>query len=54
MVRIPEANKRLFSNIFVCKKCKTKVRSDSNRIRNKEVKCRKCNSKEFRAKNVKK
>jgi DNA replicative helicase MCM subunit Mcm2 (Cdc46/Mcm family) len=28
MAKIPEAQNRLFKNVFVCKSCHTKVRSD--------------------------
>ena len=54
MVKIPEAGQRLFSGVFVCKKCKTKRRSDNNRVRAGTVKCRKCGGKAFRAKKTKK
>jgi ribosomal protein L40E len=54
MVRIAEAQHRLFENVFVCKKCKSKLRSDSNRVRNKQVKCRKCQGKALRAIRLKK
>ncbi len=54
MVRIDIATHRMFHNVFVCRKCKSKIRSEPNKIRNKEVKCRKCGSKEFRAKRIKK
>ncbi|MDD2678373.1 MAG: hypothetical protein PHT91_00590 [Candidatus Nanoarchaeia archaeon] len=54
MVRIEEAHHRLFSNVFICKKCKSKIRSDSNRVRNKMVKCRKCQGKALRAVRLKK
>ena len=36
MVRIAEAHHRLFDNVFFAKQ--SKVRSDSNRVRNKQVK----------------
>jgi len=49
MAKIPEAQARLFHNIFVCKKCKTKIRAEPRRILSGKVKCRKCGSKEFRA-----
>jgi len=49
MVKFSEANLRLFHNIFVCKRCKTKMRSRPLRIINKELVCRNCGSKSFRA-----
>ena len=42
MAKIPEAQNRLFKNIFICKECKTKMKSDSQRILKGRVKCRKC------------
>lgn len=54
MVRIEEANKRLFNNVFVCKKCKAKIRTQNQRVLTNSVKCRKCGSKELRPKKSKK
>ncbi len=48
MAKIAEAMNRNFKNVFVCKNCKTKVRSDPQKILKGEVKCRKCNHKAFR------
>ncbi len=48
MAKIPEAQKRLFKNIFVCKKCQTKIRADPQKILKGKVKCRKCKKKAFR------
>jgi len=48
MAKIPETQARLFKNIFVCKKCKSKLRSNMNKILQKKVKCRKCQGKAFR------
>ena len=50
MGKFPEANKRLVENIFVCKKCKTKIRSTNLRVIKGEVRCRKttCRSKALR------
>lgn len=39
---------RLYRRIFVCKKCKTKVRTDISRIIAGAVKCRTCQGKAFR------
>ena len=46
----PEAMKRIYTRVFVCKKCKSKIRTDYARVRDKKVKCRKCGSKELRPK----
>jgi len=48
MAKIPEAQNRLFKNMFVCKKCKTKVRADPQKILKGKVKCRKCKRTAFR------
>lgn len=48
MVKFPEANIRLYKNVFVCRNCKTKIRSDNMKVLAKKVKCRKCNGKALR------
>jgi len=48
MVKIIESTNRLFKNIFVCKECHSKIRSDPQRILKGKVKCRKCKKKRFR------
>jgi DNA-directed RNA polymerase subunit RPC12/RpoP len=48
MVKIPAAQARLFKNVFVCKRCKTKIRANPMKIVDRKVKCRRCNSKAFR------
>jgi len=47
--KIPEAQNRIFKNIFVCKKCQTKMRSDPQKILKGKVKCRKCKKAAFRS-----
>jgi len=49
MVKFPEAHERLIKGIFVCKRCKSKQRTSATKIVKKEVKCRSCGSREFRA-----
>jgi len=46
--KIPAAQARLFKNVFVCKRCSTKLRSEARKIIERKVKCRRCNCKEFR------
>lgn len=46
--KIPVAQQRMFTNVFVCKKCCHKIRTDPVRILNGKVKCRKCGSRAFR------
>jgi ribosomal protein L40E len=48
MVKFPEANARLFHNIFVCKRCKAKIRSNPIKMIQKKIICRKCGGKNFR------
>lgn len=46
--RFPETKARIFANVFVCRKCKTKIRTSSARVRAKKAKCRKCAGKALR------
>jgi len=48
MAKIPEAQRRLFKNVYVCKKCKTKIRADPQKILKGKIKCRKCKRSAFR------
>ena len=48
MAKIKEAHNRIFKNIYVCKKCRTKIRSDPQKILKGKVKCRKCKKNAFR------
>jgi len=47
-VKIPEAQNRLFKNMFVCKRCQTKQRIDPQKVLKGKAKCRKCDKKAFR------
>lgn len=49
MAKIQEATERLFKDIFVCKRCKSKIRAQSIKIIAKKVACRNCGGKSFRA-----
>ena len=49
MVKFPEAEVRLFKNVFVCRKCKTKIKAPTLKVLAGKIKCRKCNSKILRA-----
>jgi ribosomal protein L40E len=42
MVKFPEASKRKFSNVFVCRKCKTKRRADVRAVLLGKIVCRRC------------
>lgn len=48
MAKILEAQNRLFKNIFVCKKCQSKIRAEPQKILKGKVKCRKCKKNAFR------
>ena len=48
MGKIIEATNRLYKNVFVCKKCQTKMRSDPQKILKGKVKCRNCGKRAFR------
>lgn len=52
MVRktFPEAMQRLYHRVFVCRKCKSKIRADYRKVRERKVKCRKCGSRDLRPK----
>jgi ribosomal protein L40E len=46
--KIPEAEARMFKNVFVCRDCKTKMKTTSMRVLSGSVKCRKCGSRHLR------
>jgi len=49
MAKFKEATERLHKNVFVCKKCKTKQRTNMQKILQGKITCKKCGSKAFRA-----
>jgi len=49
MVKFPEADARKFKNMFVCRNCKTKMRTPNAKIIAGKIKCRKCNGHSFKA-----
>ncbi|HLC56767.1 MAG TPA: 50S ribosomal protein L40e [Candidatus Nanoarchaeia archaeon] len=48
MSKFPEAQARLFKNVFVCKKCKTKQRTTMQKILKGRVACKRCGCKFLR------
>ena len=50
MARFKEADARIFHGVFVCKKCKSKIRTSLFKVRDRKTKCRKCGSKALRPK----
>ena len=53
MAKFEEANARKFANIFVCKRCKTKVRAPNLKVIAGKISCRKCSGKALRPKKKK-
>ncbi|MBI2147406.1 50S ribosomal protein L40e [Candidatus Woesearchaeota archaeon] len=48
MVKFPEANARLFKNVFVCRNCKKKMRAPNRKVLAGKARCRSCSSKALR------
>ncbi|MBS3071499.1 hypothetical protein J4408_00755 [Candidatus Pacearchaeota archaeon] len=46
--KIPVAQRRMFANVFVCKDCSHKTRTQAVRILAGKVRCRKCGGRAFR------
>lgn len=46
--KLPAAQKRMFKNIFVCRRCSSKIRTDPIRVVQKQVACRRCKGRAFR------
>jgi ribosomal protein L40E len=46
----PEAVARLYTRVFVCRVCKSKIRADPAKVKDRKIKCRKCGSRELRPK----
>ena len=53
MAKVAAAQSRLFKNIFVCKKCGSKIKADARKIILGKIRCRKCAGKAFRPKKKK-
>lgn len=48
MAKFEATMSRLYRRIFVCKKCKSKLRTDAARVTAGTAKCRTCGGKSFR------
>lgn len=48
MVRFPEAITRLYSRVFVCRKCKRKAKANPVDITNRKYVCKNCGGRAFR------
>jgi len=44
MVKFPEAHTRKIKNVFICKRCKSKIRTPSLKVSQGTAICRKCQS----------
>ena len=48
MVKFPEAQQRLFTNVYVCRSCKTKMKSTPLKVNKKKLVCKNCGKRAFR------
>ena len=48
MVKFQEAEARLFRNMFVCRKCKSKIRAPNMKVIQGKISCRKCGSSQLK------
>jgi len=46
--KLPAAQKRMFANVFVCKDCSKKIRTQAVKVLSGKVKCPRCGSHAFR------
>ena len=46
--KIPVAQARLFGNVFICRECNHRIRTQPVRVTQRLVKCVKCGSHSFR------
>ena len=53
MGKIDVADHRIFGGVFVCKSCKSKIRSNIMKVLRGKVSCRKCGAKALRVKRKK-
>ena len=50
MVKFDEAAARKFQNIFICRRCKSKIRAPNLKVIAGKISCRKCDSKQLKPK----
>lgn len=53
MAKFPEADERLFKNVYICLRCNARNRVDQRRIRLDKAKCHKCHHPRLRQKSKK-
>lgn len=49
MAKIVASHNRLFKNVFVCKNCGQKMKTDALKVISKTISCRRCGKHSFRA-----
>lgn len=49
MVKFKEATSRMFRNVFICRKCKTKIKTTPQKVTSGLAKCRRCGHKALRS-----
>lgn len=50
MAKFDEAIARKFTNIFICRRCKSKIRAPNLKVLAGKISCRKCSSKQLKPK----
>jgi len=53
MAKFPEAEARLMKRKYVCRKCKSVIKSSAMKVINKEIMCRRCKGKALKPKRKK-
>jgi len=46
--KLPIAQTRMFHNVFICRECNKRIRTQPTRVIAGKVRCSKCGSKHFR------
>ena len=53
MAKIEAAHSRIFKDVFVCRRCGSKIRANARKIAEGRIRCRKCKSSALRPKSKK-
>jgi ribosomal protein L40E len=53
MAKFEEAAARKFRNVFVCRRCKSKIRASNLKVLAGKIRCRKCHSRQLKPKRKK-
>ncbi len=53
MAKFEEAAERKFYNVFVCRRCKSKIRAPNLKVLAGKISCRKCGSSQLKPKRKK-